>query len=96
MLERLFKEVKRRTRVVGVFPDETSAATISATEIALLRSSEQWALRRYLTMDILEEAKKPNPQHSRHRLCHLDSARDLVIKCCPVRGSVRGRLTNVG
>ena len=26
MLERLFKEVKRRTRVVGVFPNETSAA----------------------------------------------------------------------
>jgi putative transposase len=64
MLERLFKEVKRRTRVVGVFPNETSASTL-ATEIAL-RSSEEWALRRYLTMDILEEAEKPNPQHSRH------------------------------
>jgi putative transposase len=64
MLERLFKEVKRRTRVVGVFPNETSAATL-ATEIAL-RSSEQWALKRYLTMDALEEAKKPNPQLSRH------------------------------
>ena len=64
MLERLFKEVKRRTRVVGVFPNETSASTL-ATEIAL-RSSEEWALRRYLTMDALEEAKKPNPQHSRH------------------------------
>jgi putative transposase len=44
MLERLFKEVKRRTRVVGVFPNETSASTL-ATEIAL-RSSEEWALRR--------------------------------------------------
>ena len=63
MLERLFKEVKRRTRVVGVFPNETSAA-ILATEIAL-RSSEEWALRRYLSMDVLEAAKKPNPQHSR-------------------------------
>ncbi len=64
MLERLFREVKRRTRVVGVFPNETSAATL-ATEIAL-RSSEEWALKRYLTMDALEEAKKPNPQLSRH------------------------------
>ncbi len=63
MLERLFREVKRRTRVVGVFPNETSASTL-ATEIAL-RSSEEWALRRYLTMDILEEAEKPNPQLSR-------------------------------
>jgi putative transposase len=64
MLERLFEEVKRRTRVVGVFPNETSASTL-ATEIAL-RSSEQWAMKRYLTMDALEEAEKPNPQLSRH------------------------------
>jgi putative transposase len=64
MLERLFKEVKRRTRVVGVFPNETSASTL-ATEI-VLRSSEEWALRRYLTMDALETAEKPNPQYSRH------------------------------
>ncbi|MDQ3498953.1 MAG: IS256 family transposase [Actinomycetota bacterium] len=64
MLERLFKEVKRRTRVVGVFPNETSASTL-ATEIAL-RSSEEWALRRYLTMDALEAVEKPNPQLSRH------------------------------
>jgi putative transposase len=64
MLERLFQEVKRRTRVVGVFPNEMSAATL-ATEIAL-RSSEQWALKRYLTMDALEEVAKPNPQLSKH------------------------------
>jgi putative transposase len=64
MLERLFKEVKRRTRVVGVFPNESSAATL-ATEI-VLRSSEEWALRCYLTMDALEAVEKPNPQYSRH------------------------------
>jgi putative transposase len=63
MLERLFKEVKRRTRVVGVFPNETSASTL-ATEIAL-RSSEEWALRRYLRLDALD-AEKPNPQFSTH------------------------------
>ena len=38
VLERLFKEVKRRTRVVGVFPNETSASTL-ATEI-MLRAGE--------------------------------------------------------
>jgi putative transposase len=63
MLERLFKEVKRRTRVVGVFPNEMSASTL-ATEIAL-RSSEEWALRRYLRLDALD-AEEPNPQFSRH------------------------------
>jgi putative transposase len=63
VLERLFKEVKRRSRVVGVFPNETSASTL-ATEI-MLRSSEEWALKRYLTMDALEVVEEPNPQHSR-------------------------------
>ena len=50
--------------MVGVFSNETSASTL-ATEIAL-RSSEEWALRRYLNMDALQIAEKPNPQHSRH------------------------------
>jgi putative transposase len=63
VLERLFKEVKRRTRVVGVFPNETSAQTL-ATEV-MLRSTEEWALKRYLTMDALETVDKPNPQYSR-------------------------------
>jgi len=64
MLERLFEEVKWRTRVVGVFPNEVSASTL-AREIAL-RSTEQWALKRYLMMDTLEAAKNLNRQHTRH------------------------------
>jgi putative transposase len=62
VLERLYKEVKRRTKVVGVFPNETSASTL-ATEI-MLRSSEEWALKRYLNMEALEVVEKPNPQYS--------------------------------
>jgi putative transposase len=64
MLARLFKEVKRRTRVVGVFPNEMSASTL-ATEIAL-RSSEEWSLKRYLNMEALQATEKPDPQLSRH------------------------------
>ena len=64
MLERSFKEVKRRTRVVGVFPSETSASVL-ATEI-MLRSSEEWVLKRYLSMEAPEAVGKPNPQLSRH------------------------------
>jgi putative transposase len=55
MPERLFKEVKRKIRVVGILPNETSAATLVG-EIAL-RSSEEWALKRYLTIDALEAMK---------------------------------------
>jgi hypothetical protein len=51
--------VKRRTRVAGLFPNETSVATL-APEI-MLRSSEEWALKRYLAMDTLQAAENPKP-----------------------------------
>lgn len=47
-VERVFGEVKRRTRVVGVFPNEQSAETLATA--VLLRVSEDWAERRYLDM----------------------------------------------
>ncbi len=47
-LERTFREVKRRTRVVGVFPDEKSAETLATA--VLLRVSEDWSERRHLDM----------------------------------------------
>lgn len=50
-LERLFREVKRRTRVVGVFPNEQSALNLAT--VVLLRVSEGWSERRYLSMDPL-------------------------------------------
>jgi transposase-like protein len=51
-LERLFQEIKRRTRVVGVFPNERSLVVL--TTVVGLRVSEEWALRRYLEMELLE------------------------------------------
>jgi putative transposase len=60
---KLKKWLPSRGRTV-VGEAEVSASTL-ATEIAL-RSSEQWALKRYLTMDALEAMEKPNPQLSRH------------------------------
>jgi putative transposase len=64
MLERLFREVKRRMQVIRVFPNEMSANMLT-TEI-VLRSTEQWALKRNLTLDSLEAIEKPTPQLSRH------------------------------
>lgn len=58
-LERLHREVKRRTKVVGVFPNETSATNLATT--VMLRASEDWALRRYLDMAPLE-AMEANTQ----------------------------------
>jgi transposase-like protein len=59
VLERLNRETKRRTRVVGVFPNETSAVNLATT--VMLRASEDWALRKYLDMAPLE-AMKANTQ----------------------------------
>jgi putative transposase len=58
-LERLFREVKRRTRVVGVFPGEKSAVSLSTT--VMLRTTQDWALRRYMDMEPLK-AMNSNPQ----------------------------------
>ena len=51
-LERLFGEVKRRTRVVGVFPNERGAEDLAT--VVMLRVSEDWALRRYLNTEPLQ------------------------------------------
>ncbi len=52
MPERLFRELNRRTRVVGVFPNEASALDLATAVI--LRATEDWALRRYLDMSPLK------------------------------------------
>jgi putative transposase len=50
-LERLVREVKRRTRVVGVFPGEGSLVNLAT--VVMLRATEDWAFRRCLDMDPL-------------------------------------------
>jgi hypothetical protein len=71
VLERLIREVKRRTRVVGVFPGEGSLVNLAT--VVMLRATaafpsgkhgEDWAFRRYLDMGPLWAVKK-NPQKSR-------------------------------
>jgi len=56
VLERLFREVKRRTKVVGVFPSEKSLANLAT--VVMLRASEDWAFRRYMDMGPLWAAEE--------------------------------------
>jgi len=56
VLERLFREVKRRTKVVGVFPNEGSLANLAT--VVLLRVTEDWAFRRYMDMAPLWAAEE--------------------------------------
>ncbi len=52
MLERWFEEVRRRTRVVRIFPNRASCVRLIATHC--MEANEEWLGRRYLRMEPAE------------------------------------------
>jgi transposase-like protein len=59
-LERLMREIRRRTRVVGAFPDGQSCLNLAAARLRHIAGTE-WSTKRYLSMEPLSEA---NAQHA--------------------------------
>jgi transposase-like protein len=53
-LERLMREIRRRTRVVGEFPDGRSALMLVAARLRHVAGTK-WGMRRYLDMNRLFE-----------------------------------------
>ena len=53
-IERLNREVRRRTRVAGAFPDGKSALMLVTARLKYVAESE-WGSRRYLDVTLLEE-----------------------------------------
>ena len=53
-LERLMREIRRRTRVVGAFPDGQSALMLVAARLRHVASTK-WGTKRYLQMNRLAE-----------------------------------------
>lgn len=53
-LERIIREIRRRTRVVGAFPDGESALMLVAARLRHVASTK-WGTRRYLKMELLNE-----------------------------------------
>ena len=62
-LERIMKEVRRRTRVVGAFPDGHSALMLVAARLRHIAGTK-WGTRRYLDMERLQEPSEGSPEAS--------------------------------
>ena len=53
-LERIMREIRRRTRVVGAFPDGNSALMLCAARLRHIAGTK-WGTRKYMNMDLLKE-----------------------------------------
>jgi transposase-like protein len=56
VLERIMREIRRRTRVVGAFPDGNSAIMLVAARLRHIAGTK-WGSRPYLDMKRLQELK---------------------------------------
>jgi putative transposase len=57
-LERIMREIRRRTRVVGAFPDGKSALMLAAARLRHVAGT-QWGSKRYLSMELLRDLDAP-------------------------------------
>ncbi len=55
-LERFMREIRRRTRVVGAFPDGQSCLNLAAARLRHIAGT-QWSTRKYMNMAPLRAAK---------------------------------------
>jgi len=60
-LERLNREVRRRTRVVGAFPDGNAALMLVAARLRHVAGT-RWGTRRYMDMKRLAEPAEVNQE----------------------------------
>jgi transposase-like protein len=56
-LERIMREIRRRTRVVGCFPDGKSALMLVAARLRHIQSS-RWGSKAYLNMRLMQEEER--------------------------------------
>ena len=55
-LERIMREIRRRTRVVGAFPDGQSALNLAAARLRHIAGTK-WSAKRYMNMNLLKQHK---------------------------------------
>lgn len=54
LIERLNREIKRRTKAIGAFPDGQSALMLVCARLRHVASTD-WGIKRYMNMDHLKE-----------------------------------------
>ena len=59
VIERLNREIRRRTRVAGTFPDGNSALMLVCARLRYV-ASKTWGTKMYMSMKHLEEMNKEN------------------------------------
>jgi putative transposase len=55
-LERIMREIRRRTRVVGAFPDGQSALNLAAARLRHIAGT-RWSMKRYMNTDLLKQPR---------------------------------------
>ena len=58
-LERILREIKRRTKVVGAFPDGNSALNLAAARLRHIAGTN-WSAKRYLNLQLLKDNEIAN------------------------------------
>ena len=83
-LERILREIRRRTRVVGAFPDGQSALNLAAARLRHIAGTA-WSTKRYLNIELLKDQQMKVPPR-------LSSAgrRSAQTKCAKNSGHYRG------
>ena len=83
-LERLMREIRRRSRVVGCFPDGNSALMLAAARLRHIAGT-RWGTRRYMDMDHLHELKKEQADQLESKVTvdyTLDNRPNWDLTCC--------------
>ncbi len=78
-LERLNREIRRRTRVVGAFPDGKSALMLVSARLRHMAGTK-WGLRKYMDMGRLKELKETEPEQATEE---AGQAVDRMSECIP-------------
>jgi putative transposase len=72
-LERLNREIGRRTDVVGIFPDDASLIRL-ATSLVIEQNDEWLVGRRYLSLDSLAPLLEERSEHEEQEVLELTAA----------------------